>query len=88
MKALLYKIIFHYKYVGRDKLEHFYSGALGFYIFYMIFNDVFATTIVSLVALLKEIYNDLILGKGNPEVLDFIFTCMPIIAYWLHCYIV
>ena len=80
---LLKKIIFHYKYLGRDKLEHFYSASLGMLIFSLIFNPVIASCIVASFALAKELINDLILDRGNPEVLDAVMSCSPILIYWL-----
>ena len=83
MKNIFYKIVFHYRLLGRDKLEHFYSGAIGFAILSVLINPLVASCIVGSVAVAKELINDLVLDKGNPEVLDALFSCLPFILYWL-----
>jgi hypothetical protein len=82
MIELLKKIAFHYKYLGRDKLEHFYTASIGMLIFSIIFNPIVASCIVASAALAKELVNDLVLDRGNPEVLDAVMSCLPIIIYW------
>lgn len=83
LKQLALKIVFHYKYLGRDKLEHFYSASLGMLIFSVVFTPIIASFIVIGFALGKEIINDLILKKGNPEILDAVMSSLPVLIYWV-----
>lgn len=73
----------HHKLLGRDKLEHFYTSALGFALFSFVFNPVVASIAVASVALAKELFYDKWLGKGTSEFLDGFMSCLPIILYWL-----
>lgn len=83
MKKFLYNILTHQNRLGKDKLAHFYSASLGFALFTFLFNDVYASVIVALVALYKEVVNDWRNGKGNPEIMDAFMSCLPIILYWI-----
>lgn len=83
MIELFKKIAFHYRYLGRDKLEHFYTGSIGMFLFSILFNPLIASCVVCTVAISKELINDLALKKGNPEVLDAFMSCLPVIIYWL-----
>mgnify|MGYP001050818317 CR=1 FL=1 len=82
MLGLIKKILTHQNRIGRDKLAHFYSGALGFALFCILINTVWASVIVINAGVFKEIY-DIITGKGKGEVLDAFFTSLPVILYWL-----
>lgn len=81
--SIIEKIVNHHKFLGRDKLEHFYTSALGFALFSFVFNPVVASIAVASVALAKELLYDRWLGKGNTEFLDVFMSCLPIILYWL-----
>ena len=83
LKDLIINILTHQNRLGKDKLGHFYSSALGFALFTILLGDVYASVIVSLIAILKEIYYDWIKAKGNPEVLDAFMSILPILLYWL-----
>ena len=72
----------HHKLLGRDKLEHFYTSALGFALFSVVFDPIVASISVASIALAKELIHDKWLGKGNPEFLDGFMSCLPIILYW------
>lgn len=76
-------ILTHQNRLGKDKLAHFYSASLGFALFTFLFNDVYASIIVALVALYKEIINDWRNEKGNAEALDLVMSVLPILLYWL-----
>lgn len=79
---LITDIITHYNRLGVDKLRHFYSASLGFALFTFLFNDIYASIIVALAALYKEIINDWRNEKGNPEVMDLVMSVLPILLYW------
>ena len=81
--SIIEKIVNHHKFLGRDKLEHFYTSALGFALFSVVFNPVVASIAVASVALAKELFYDKWLGRGNSEFLDGFMSCLPIILYWL-----
>ena len=76
-------ILTHYNRLGVDKLRHFYSASIGFALITILFDDVYASIIVALVALYKELINDWRNGKGNPETLDLVMSILPILLYWL-----
>ncbi len=76
-------ILTHQNRLGKDKLAHFYSASLGFALFAFLFSDVYASILVALVALYKELINDWRNEKGNPEVLDAVMSILPILLYWL-----
>ena len=82
MLGLIKKILTHQDRIGRDKLRHFYSGALGFALFCILINPIWASIIVVSVGIFKELY-DIITGKGQGEVLDAFFTSLSVILYWL-----
>ena len=83
MKKFLYNILTHHNRLGIDKLRHFYSASLGFALFTILFNDIYASIIVALIALYKEVVNDWRNGKGNPEIMDAVMSVLPILLYWL-----
>ena len=83
LKDLIINILTHQNRLGKDKLAHFYSSALGFALFTIVLSDVYASILVALVALSKEIIHDWEYGRGNPEVLDAVMSVLPILLYWL-----
>jgi hypothetical protein len=76
-------ILTHHDRLGKDKLAHFYSASLGFALFTFLLGDIYASIIVALAALYKELINDWKNEKGNPEVLDAVMSILPILLYWL-----
>ena len=46
MLELIKKILTHQDRIGRDKLAHFYSGTLGFALFCILINPIWASVIV------------------------------------------
>ena len=76
-------ILTHQNRLGKDKLAHFYSASLGFVLFTFLFGDIYASIIVALAALYKELINDWRNEKGNPEVMDAVMSILPILLYWL-----
>ena len=62
--------------IPTDKLLHFFYGTIISFISILIFgvNGLWITVIV---AAAKEIIWDWLMKKGNPELLDFIFTIIP-----------
>ena len=72
----------HQNRIAIDKLAHFYSGALGFALFCILINPIWASVIVVGAGIFKEIY-DIVTGKGQGEVLDAFFTSLSVILYWL-----
>ena len=75
-------IINHHKFLGRDKLDHFYTASIGFFLFSLVFGPGIASIIVSVVALSKELIHDKWLGRGKPEILDLLMSILPIMIYW------
>jgi hypothetical protein len=50
----------------------------------LLFNDTIAISIVLLTAASKELINDKLLKKGNPEVLDFVYSALPCLFYIIN----
>lgn len=82
MLKLIKKILTHQDRIGRDKLAHFYSGALGFALFCILINPIWASIIVVSAGIFKELY-DIITDEGQGEILDVFFTSLSVILYWL-----
>jgi hypothetical protein len=62
--------------IPHDKLLHFFYGSILSFIFLFILgiNGLWLTV---LIAAAKELVYDWYLNKGNPEIMDFIYTCIP-----------
>lgn len=59
--------------IPQDKANHFIYGLLICFISSLFFSSIIALSIVIIIGVVKEIY-DKISNKGNPELLDLIFT--------------
>jgi len=68
--------------IQKDKLLHFFVGSIILYISMVFFNPYLSMSIVAIVAAVKEIIYDKIMGKGNCELLDFVFTVAPCFLYF------
>ena len=63
--------------IPKDKLLHFFVGSVILFLSLLVFNTLASISIVVFVAAIKEIIYDDFLGKGTPEVQDFIYTILP-----------
>lgn len=63
--------------IPKDKLLHFFVGSVILFLSLLVFNTLVSISIVVLVAAIKEIVYDDFLGKGTPEVQDFVYTILP-----------
>ena len=70
--------------IGRDKLAHFFSASLLLFVLLLLFNDTIAVSVVLLTAAYKELINDKLLKRGNPEVLDFVYSALPCLFYVIN----
>ena len=70
MLKLIKKILTHQNRIGRDKLAHFYSGALGFTLFSILINPIWASVIVVGAGVFKEIY-DIMYPNDNTHYVYF-----------------
>jgi len=76
MKTLLNKL------TQKDKLLHFAAGVMIYLLLCLFIPSQYALVVTFLVALGKEAYWDMYLGKGNAEALDFFMTIIaPIIIH-------
>jgi len=64
--------------IAIDKKDHVLLGLILGFPLILLFGNLGGCIAVILVAA-KEVINDLCLGKGNPEWLDFIASAIPII---------
>lgn len=70
--------------IGKDKLAHFFSASLLLFVLLLFLNDAIAISVVLLTAASKELINDKLLKKGNPETLDFIYSSLPCLFYIIN----
>ena len=73
MKVKILKIFGNIKH---DKLLHFFYGSMISFVSVLIFG-INGLCITVAIAAAKEIIWDYLMKKGNPEILDFIFTIIP-----------
>ena len=66
--------------IAHDKLLHFFWGSLIAFPLIYLFN-IHGFILSLIIFLAKEIIYDKLMGKGNPEILDFIFSCIPSILF-------
>jgi ABC-type antimicrobial peptide transport system permease subunit len=75
--------------IPKDKLEHFFYGAFSATFFIVVCLFFGFSLLYSLVAQVllwgvgKELLNDKLLKRGNPEWADFAFSMMPLILIYL-----
>ncbi len=62
--------------IPKDKLLHFFYGAILSFIFLFLIgvNGLWLTVTI---AAAKELVYDWYLDKGSPEIMDFVYTCIP-----------
>jgi hypothetical protein len=70
--------------IPKDKLLHFFAGSVILFLSLLFFNTLASISIVVFVALIKEIVYDDFLGKGTPEVQDFIYTILPCLFHLIN----
>jgi len=66
--------------IPHGKLLHFFWGSLISFPLIYIF-DIYGFILSLIIFAAKEIIYDKCMGKGNPEVLDFIFSSIPAVLY-------
>ncbi len=66
-----------------DKANHFIYGFLLFFISNLFLNEIYSFSIVLIIALLKEIVHDKLLGRGTPDYKDVLFTIIPAVLFLL-----
>jgi hypothetical protein len=71
--------------IPKDKLLHFFYGAILSFIFIIVFG-IKGLWLVVIIAAAKELIYDWYMGKGNPEFNDFVFTCIPVIMFLILKY--
>ena len=82
VKNFILKIVNHYKLLGRDKLDHFYTGALLFTFLSLFANVVWASLLTIAIATAKEI-SDSFKEERSSEFLDAFMSSLPVILYWI-----
>tara|TARA_R110002124_G_scaffold278761_1_gene450904 strand:- start:73 stop:324 length:252 start_codon:yes stop_codon:yes gene_type:complete len=70
--------------VSKDKLLHFFSGTVLLALLLSAFSPLLSYGILVFIATGKELIYDGYLGKGNMEVLDFVYTIFPILLHLIH----
>jgi len=70
--------------IPKDKLLHFFVGSIILFLSLLFFNTTVSVSIVVATAAVKEIIYDDFLGKGTPEVADFVYTILPCIFYLIN----
>lgn len=75
---IMHKLFNYLSNVPQDKLLHFFYGTLMATPLVAFTNPLISSAFVMMVAIFKELYDDLS-GKGNIEVMDVVFTIAPVI---------
>jgi hypothetical protein len=70
------------KLIAKDKLNHFFWGAI-FSFFPVLLLDMKGVVISLVLFGAKEIVYDYYMGKGNPSFMDFIYSALPVVMFWL-----
>ena len=70
--------------IPKDKLLHFFVGSVILFVSLLFFSTLVSFYIVVIVALIKEVVYDDFLGKGTPEVQDFIYTILPCLFHLIN----
>jgi hypothetical protein len=83
---IMHKILRYLSNVPQDKLLHFFYGTLMAAPLVAFTNPLISSAFVMMVAIFKELYDDLS-GKGNIEVMDVVFTIAPVIIMNIVKYI-
>jgi len=71
--------------IPQDKLLHFFYGTIISFIGVLIFG-IKGLWITVLIAAVKELIYDKLMNKGNCDILDFIFTCIPCVLFLIIYY--
>ena len=80
------KILKTFGNIPHDKLLHFFYGTIITFISVLIFG-LKGLWITVVIAAVKELIYDKLMKKGNCEVMDFIFTCLPCIMFLILYYV-
>ena len=70
--------------IPKDKLLHFFVGSVILFLSLLVFNTLVSVYIVIIVALIKEVVYDYFLGKGTPEIKDFVYTILPCLFHLIN----
>ena len=70
--------------IPKDKLLHFFVGSVILFLSLLMFNTLVSISIVVIAATIKEVVYDDFLGKGTPEVQDFIYTILPYLFHLIN----
>jgi len=73
--------------IQQDKLLHFFTGSVVLSLSLLFFNDLISITIVGGAAIAKEVIYDDVMGKGNRDMCDFIYTVLPCMLHLINMYI-
>ena len=71
--------------IPQDKLLHFFYGTIISFIAVLIFS-IKGLWITVVIAAAKELIYDKLMKKGNCDILDFVFTCIPCIMFLIIYY--
>ena len=77
LKALAYVYLLPTK-IANDKLAHFFASSIALCALLLFIAPVYAYGVIVISALFKEVYYDGFLGKGNRDLMDFIYSVLPI----------
>ena len=80
------KILKPFGNIPQDKLLHFFYGTIISFLSVLIFG-LKGLWITVIIAASKELIYDKLMKKGNCEIMDFIFTCIPCIMFLIIYYI-
>ncbi len=69
--------------IQKDKLLHFFWSSILLVPLTIFLGQTWGYLMLMLVGACKEMVYDKVMGRGNPEMKDFIFGCLPIIIHFI-----
>ena len=70
--------------IDKDKLLHFFWSSILLIPLIYLGGEVYGSLWLVVIAVTKEIIHDNLMGRGNCELMDVVYGCLPIPIYFLH----
>ena len=70
--------------IDKDKLFHFFWNAILLIPLVALFGNLWGCVLLAFIGAVKEIVHDLIMNKGNCEIMDFVWGVLPIPIYFIY----
>ena len=70
--------------IDKDKLLHFFWNAILLIPLVALFGNLWGCVLLAFIGAIKEIVHDLIMNKGNCEIMDFVWGVLPIPMHFIY----